>query len=61
MKASIETMKDESGFFFIINIHHDLLMFAENSVTTETKRKKGQLKREVIQFCAALNLEIEWS
>ena len=59
MKAIVEIEQSMTGTYWaIITINHDMLL--SNSLETIYHKSKGQLKRKVIQFCADLNLEVEW-
>jgi hypothetical protein len=62
MKAKVEIKytNDTEGYWATIEIKHKVLWNGFSCLMTEGHKSKGQLKRKVIQFCAALNLEIEW-
>lgn len=59
MRATVEIFKNTNKFYFgIIKIKHNFIISGE--LRTELNSSKGQLKRQIIQFCGRLNLEVEW-
>lgn len=60
MKAKADMIEVEGKYCCAIYIEHDLLRFGGADVMTKYHKGKGELRRKVIQFCAALNLDLEW-
>jgi hypothetical protein len=61
MKATAEIVKSTSGRYWgEVIIHHELIDEDHSVLFTVNHESKGQLRRKVIQFCAALNLEVEF-
>jgi hypothetical protein len=58
MKAIVEIICLNDLYYGMIDIQCDLL--AGRKISTTKTPYKGQLKRQLIQFCGALNLEMEW-
>jgi hypothetical protein len=59
MKAKAKFLKDGKEYWGVIGIEHPLLI-SGGMLLTVNSQKKGELRRKVIQFCAALNLDLEW-
>jgi hypothetical protein len=60
MKAVVSIEQDNEGFFAQISFIHDFIDIQCNDIASVTQKSKGELKRKVIQFGAALNLDVEF-
>lgn len=58
MKIKVSFIRSWSGCVAIMEIQHPFL--SEHSFRSVEHKSKGELKRKVIQFCSALNLDVEW-
>jgi hypothetical protein len=60
MKTKVTIVTDVGGYYAIIDFQQPFLGVYDDTLLTINHASKGLLKRKVIQFCAALNLEVEF-